>query len=58
VIASCIVVLRVALTVLVPEEQYIITKQINIPNRVVIKGELSVCIVMVAAVYFNCSVPP
>jgi polygalacturonase len=26
-------------TILVPEGQYIITKQINIPNRVVIKGE-------------------
>jgi hypothetical protein len=27
------------LTILVHEGQYIITKQINIPNRVVIKGE-------------------
>jgi hypothetical protein len=33
-------------TILVPEGQYIITKQINIPNRVVIKGELDVCFLL------------
>jgi hypothetical protein len=37
-------------TILVPEGQYIITKQINIPNRVVIRGErLTACLVLLHA---------
>jgi hypothetical protein len=36
-------------TILVPEGQYIITKQINIPNRVVIKGELDLSLFLVSS---------